>query len=111
VEGLLFLAMAAACVWFWLDSARAREMATELARGQCRRYGLQFLDGTAALERIGVRWTTGGVRVRRTFRFDFSEAGIGRHSGRLILVGIELESFNLGGREQAETDAAPPRWY
>ena len=95
-DALIFLGLGAAVAWFWLDSARAREIATALGRRVCERYGLQFLDGTAALARLGLRWTTQGVRVRRVFRFDYSEAGVGRHTGHVVLVGIELEEVSLG---------------
>ncbi|HHH39787.1 MAG TPA: DUF3301 domain-containing protein [Sedimenticola sp.] len=83
-------------VWLWLDGARAREIATGICEESCRQRGLQFLDQTVALQRIGIRWTGSGIRIRRLFRFDFSEEGVGRRSGHLILVGIHLESFSLG---------------
>ena len=92
----LLIVLAGAVLWLWLDGARARELATGLARQVCQRYGFQFLDGTAALEGVSLRWTRQGVRLRRVFRFDYSEAGVGRHSGHLTLVGIELEEFSLG---------------
>ena len=90
------LMLLAGIVWLWLDSARAREMATALASEYCRRSGLQFLDGTAALARTRLRWTKDGLRLRRLFRFDYSEAGVGRHTGHLILIGMSLEEFSLG---------------
>lgn len=93
---LIFLGLVTAAVWYWLDSARAREIATALGSQLCRRHGLQFLDGTAALDSLGVRWTPGGVRLRRVFRFDYSEAGVGRHTGHVVLVGIDLEEVSLG---------------
>jgi len=101
MEGLLFLGVLVAGIWFWLDSARAREMATELADQLCRRYGLQFLDGTAALARFGVRWTSQGLRIRRVYRFDYSEAGLGRHTGHLVLVGTVLDIYSLGAERNA----------
>lgn len=94
-NALIYLALAAALVWLWLDGARAREIATALARQVCQRNGLQFLDGTAALVRLGVRWTRQGLRLRRVFRFDYTEAGVGRHAGHVVLVGIELEKIGL----------------
>ena len=41
ILGLLLLG------WFWLDSLRARELATEICRAACRQRDLQFLDQTA----------------------------------------------------------------
>lgn len=97
-EALILLGLGGGAIWFWLDSARAREMATALATALCGRYGLQFLDGTAALARLGIRWTRQGLRFRRLFRFDYSEAGTGRHQGYLILVGADLEQFGFASR-------------
>jgi hypothetical protein len=82
--------------WFWLDSLRARELATGISRAACQRRDLQFLDQTVALVRIGLRRTAGGLRLRRVYRFDFSEEGVGRRSGYLILIGIELVELSLG---------------
>ncbi|MCP4994192.1 MAG: DUF3301 domain-containing protein, partial [Gammaproteobacteria bacterium] len=83
-------------IWFWLDSARAREIATELATAVCRQRGLQFLDQTVALRAITIRWTGKGLRIRRLFRFEYSEEGLGRHQGHIIMVGIDLEELSLG---------------
>ncbi|MCB1856699.1 MAG: DUF3301 domain-containing protein [Gammaproteobacteria bacterium] len=83
-------------VWFWLDSARAREIATAVCEEACVTRGLQFLDQTVAVFRIGLRWTASGIRIRRVFRFEFSEEGVGRRSGHLALIGIDLDFFSLG---------------
>jgi len=93
LSGILLIALV---FWFWLDSARAREIATGTCETVCRQRGLQFLDQTVALRRIGLRWTNRGVRIRRLFRFDYSEQGIGRHTGHISMVGISLEEFSLG---------------
>ena len=93
LTGILLIALV---IWLWLDGARAREIATGICEATCRERGLQFLDQTVALRRLGLRWTTQGVRVRRQFRFDYSEEGVGRHTGHLTLVGIQLEEFSLG---------------
>jgi len=82
--------------WFWLDSLRARELATGICRAACERRNLQFLDQTVALRRLSVRRTPAGLRLRRVYSFDFSEEGIGRRNGYLALVGLELEELSLG---------------
>jgi hypothetical protein len=97
---------------FWLDSARARELATELARAMCERRGLQFLDDTVVLRRIGLRWTRNGLRLRRMFDFDFSLGGAGRRSGYLILLGTEVELYGMDLPQdtpaESEKDISPP---
>jgi hypothetical protein len=87
--------------WFWLDSLRARELAIGVCRAACAQRGLQFLDQTVALRRLGVRRTVEGLRLRRVYRFDFSEEGAGRRNGYLVLLGLDLEEISFGLPEQA----------
>jgi hypothetical protein len=88
--------------WFWLDSLRAREIAIGICRGACERRDLQLLDQAVALQRIGLARTPGGLRLRRVFRFEFSEEGVGRRTGYLTLRGIDLEAFSLGLPDRPE---------
>ena len=87
--------------WFWLDSLRARELATGICRAVCEQRNLQFLDQTVALRHLGVRRTDAGLRLRRVYCFDFSEEGVGRHSGYLVLLSLDLESISLGLPDQS----------
>jgi hypothetical protein len=82
--------------WAWLDGARAREFATALVRRHCENQGLQFLDETVALARMGLRWTRDGLRLRRMFRFEFSLEGAGRHTGYILMMGMHLEGIDDG---------------
>ncbi len=86
--------------WFWLDSLRARELAIGICRAACEQRGVQFLDQTVALRRLAVRRTQDGLRLRRVYRFDFSEEGVGRRNGYLVILGLDLESLSLGLPDQ-----------
>jgi hypothetical protein len=109
ITGILLIAL---LIWFWLDSARAREIATGICDAACQQRQLQFLDQTVALCRIGLRWTNQGIRIRRVFRFDFSEQGVGRHNGHITMLGTTMEEFSLGlpseGSEVAAVLRKPP---
>ncbi len=85
LTGILALAL------FWLDSARARELA--VARALCKKRGLQFLDETVVLRRIGIRWGANGIRFRRLVDFDFSIGDGGGRSGYLILLSTAVEQY------------------
>jgi hypothetical protein len=100
--GILLLA------WLWLDSARAREFANLLAQRYCEHRGMQFLDQTVALARMGVRWTSEGLRIRRMFRFDFSLEGSGRHTGYVLMLGSRLEMIDDGLAEEDEEGISEP---
>ncbi len=82
-------------VLLWLDGARARELAIGVCKAACERERVQLLDGTVYLQRIGLRWTRGGVRFRRMFHFEFSQDHIRRQDGYLILIGTQLESIQV----------------
>jgi len=95
-EQLLVLLLVLGIGWLWLDSARARELAVGLAQRACNERGVQLLDQAVALRRLGLRWGPRGLRFRRVYRFEFSEEGIGRHNGYLVLQGLELVDLSLG---------------
>jgi len=88
--------MAAALGGFWLDSARAREIAIGICQTVCEQYQVQFLDQTVALHRLGLRWPRRGLCFRRVYRFDFSEEGVGRRTGYLVMIGQDLQEISLG---------------
>ena len=85
-----------AALWFWLDSARSREAATRACAAACRERNIQFLDQTVALRRIGLGWTNQGLRLRRTFRFEYSEEGHERHCGHVVMLGSQVADLSFG---------------
>lgn len=95
-------------VWLWLDGARAREFATGIARSICEKRGFQFLDETVEMKRMALGWGSHGIRFRRMFQFDYSIEGMGRRHGYVILVGTQLEIFDLGLPKNPQ-DIARPR--
>ena len=105
---LVALVVLLGIVLFWLDGARAREFATALVGELCQRRGLQLLDGTVALARIGVRRTAEGLRLRRMYRFDFSAEGVGRRAGYLLLLGSAVERVIFDLPEEAGASETEP---
>ena len=102
---LFLLILLALIVLLWLDGARARELAVGIGKHACRQRGLQFLDDTVFMERIGLRWTTRGLRFRRMFRFEYSVEGVARHAAYVLLIGSDLEAIHIQG---ANTIDQPP---
>lgn len=97
MDTVLLLAVCGLAVWFWLDSARAREIATERARVECKRRGLLFLDDTVSLRRVRLRTTPQGLRFRRQFDFDFNDGTEARYRGGVTVLGSVVVDFDLGG--------------
>jgi len=83
-------------LWFWQNTLRIRELAATAAMQTCSRQGLQLLDGTVVLHRLSLkRKPSGRVTLRRTFLFAYSEDGIERHTGFIIMLGSQIEQVGL----------------
>lgn len=96
---LLILLVLAAAGWFWLDSMAVREIAVRTARNACREEGVQFLDETVALDKLGVRRNERGhLLPRRAYRFEFSDTGDNRLKGMVVVVGRRVETLDLEKR-------------
>lgn len=84
----------------WLAAMRCKELAVMAARRQCNKSDVQLLDQTVHQVRISLsRDEEGRWKVWRQYKFEYSEDGITRHSGSLILLGqrlkhVALETFN-----------------
>lgn len=94
-EILALLAVALAG-WILFEALRAREAAIRVTREACKLHGLQLLDDTVQGVRLRfARDSQGVVRVRRSFVFDFSEDGLNRRAGSVVMLGGEVESMHL----------------
>jgi hypothetical protein len=89
-------------IWFWRDSLRVRETATRISRSACQSHGVQFLDQTVALRRIGLRWLRIGPRFRRVYEFDYSLEGSGRLTGYIVMLGGQTETLRIDLPEPQE---------
>jgi len=86
----------AALVWLWYDSMRARERAVSAGKQVCARDGLQFLDDTVQIVKLWpARNPDGRMALRRTYRFEFSDDGAQRRGGVVVMLGAQVESFEL----------------
>ena len=93
---ILTILAVGAVLWFWWDGQRAKEAAVANARAACRRNGLQFLDETVHLQRLGLaRDTRGQVRIRRYYRFEFSTEGDSRRTGGVQMLGPAAQRLHL----------------
>jgi hypothetical protein len=87
----------AAIAWFLWDSLTAREAANVELRETCRAQGLLFLDDTVALDRLRLaRDGDGRMKLRRVYRFEYSDTGHDRRRGHVTLLGSTIERVDLG---------------
>ncbi len=83
-------------LWLWHNTRKIHERAAKAARETCTRQDLQLLDGTVALHRFSWRRkASGALALRRTFLFAYSEDGIERHTGFVIMLGDDIEQVGL----------------
>ena len=90
---LALLIIIALLVWFWQVSQQCHDIAIQVARQTCKRQGLQFLDGTASLQSLRPYYTrAGGPGLKRTYTFDYSEDGLVRRTGCIIMHNVHVTS-------------------
>ncbi|MEM9532228.1 MAG: DUF3301 domain-containing protein [Pseudomonadota bacterium] len=100
IDGITLFIGAALAVgaWIWFDALRAREAAVAGAGKACRDAGVQLLDQTVRLSRMRLtRSLQGGLSWRRYYHFDFSEGGVDRHPGTVLLLGFRTSQVVLEG--------------
>lgn len=100
---LFILILIIALVWLWYSNLRSQEAATHIAVETCRRQGVQLLDGTVALQQLRPQLESRErLSVRRTYQFEYSEDGVNRRRGFVIMHGANLETIGLEGRNTLE---------
>lgn len=106
---LLALALIAAVVWFWVDGLGARERALAACTRACREVGVQLLDQTVAVSRLGfARGGSGALQIQRVYAFEFTMDGVGRRSGHVLLTGRFVEYVHLDMPEDTGTIVPEP---
>jgi hypothetical protein len=94
---LLGLLACVAGAAFWHDALGARERANDAVRALCEETGVALLDGTVAFARLRlVRGEAGRPAFERSYVFDYSEDGVTRRQGFVVLRGRQVESVVMG---------------
>lgn len=95
---LLLLLLLGIVLWVWQANLRARETAWKACALACQRCHVQLLDDTVTLEQFKLQRDLGGaVRPERVYRFEFSDTGLTRQLGRLVMVGQQVKVVYLEG--------------
>jgi hypothetical protein len=85
-------------LWFWRDSLGAREQARAASSRACQQSGVQLLDDTVALERLWWRRDRDGrLKLERLYVFEFTDTGLSRRVGSVLLVGWRVEVLHMEG--------------
>lgn len=114
--GHVALILLAACigVWIWRGMG-LHDQALLIARGHCKKAGVQLLDESVALSRLRPgRSLRGRPGLLRRYAFEFTVTGERRYTGFVELHGQFLQRVELaphpfpGGDTDAES---PPRLF
>jgi len=87
--------------WYWSYSQKIKQLALRASVKRCNEAGVQFLDHSVVLHRIGFRKNNASRwKMIREYRFEFTSTGESRYIGRVILQGnyvvsSELEPYSL----------------
>lgn len=96
MSALLLTALIALIAWFWANNLRARELALRLSAKACESVGLQFLDQTVSISRIGLgRAASGRLTLQRVYSFEFTRDGMERWQGRVAMQGEHVKAIHL----------------
>ena len=94
IVGLALFALLGWLVW---DSLRTREAAVAASRSACDAEGYQFLDDTVAIESVWpARNDEGQIRLRRVNAYEYTDTGLSRHKGSVVMLGAEVLALRIG---------------
>ncbi len=96
MNAFVLTVLIALVAWFWAANLRAREEALRVSSLACRASGVQFLDDTVAISRIGIgRDRSGRLSWQRVYSFEFALAGERRYDGRVAMQGEQVKAVHL----------------
>lgn len=82
-----------ALIWRHINISQA---AKTVAWKHCENAGVQLLDQSIILKKISIAKSTSSiVALRRLYAFEFSTVGDIRYSGRVSMVGNQVEQIEL----------------
>ena len=85
-------------MWFWRDSLGARELACAASSRACQQSHVQLLDDTVTLERLWLRRSGDGrLKLERLYLFEFTDTGLIRRVGSVLLIGWRVEVLQMEG--------------
>jgi hypothetical protein len=93
---LIILGLLSLVVLIWFEGMRVHEYIITMCRKICRDSGLQLLDQTVSLGRIGLsRSGRGWLSVHREFRFEVSSNGTDRLKGYVTVEGRVITTVQI----------------
>ena len=96
LNALLFIFLLILVAAYWRGALGVRERVLATARKAVDQVGAQLLDQTVSMAWMKLcRTQSGGVAIRRCYRFEFSLAGDDRRMGRVVIDGRRVRHCEL----------------
>jgi|TARA_B110000263_G_C15020725_1_gene379407 hypothetical protein len=93
---LLIIIALVGVVFYWQAAVHSKDIARQVARRECQRCGVQFLDQSVHQSRLSMsRDTEGHWRLWRDYRFEYSEDGETRRQGTIVMLGQRVVSTRM----------------
>lgn len=105
MDAILWMTLLSLFVFYWFDTARAKETAVAHGRRACKEMKVQFLDDSVVRYRSAVRrGPSGQLTIERCFRFEFTLNGHSREQGYIRLLSQRLQLLELDYPDQSNPD-------
>lgn len=96
LSGLVWATFFAALISFWWQSDRIKTLALNFVVRYCKEHKLQLLDQTMVLRAVWpARDTSGTLRLKRKYSFEFTSTGEQRYRGEAVLLGYNLLKLEM----------------
>lgn len=87
LSDIVIILLLAVFVYSWWRNTSIREQALIRVKKHCESLGLQLLDQSVAGAGWKPTWDHGQIKIKRTYKFEFSSSGIARYPGKISYVG------------------------
>jgi hypothetical protein len=84
---ITIILVVAICIYSWWRNTAIREQALISAKKHCESLNLQLLDESVAGAEWRPIWIHGEIKIKRSYKFEFSSSGIARYPGKVTYLG------------------------
>lgn len=96
LSDVFFASLFVLLILLWWNAQGAKQRALQATRDYCQQMQVQLLDDVVALRGFWWKRDRGGsVRVWRSYNFEFTSTGNERYIGRVVLLGMRVETIQL----------------
>lgn len=96
LNDIILITLLLAGFWYWYKFQQVKELALAATLNHCRAVDVQMLDDYIAVNGLRlIRDKSGKLQIQRTFMFEFSSTGAERYNGKIVMLGLRVESIYM----------------